>query len=73
MYKGLTFVHQQAALLGLLLVSLVVCNENHLQAVGLCVVQVVTVPFDCHADGAVVAIVGALPGLSLDERVSEES
>jgi len=32
---------------------------------------VVTVPFDRHADGTVIEVVGALPPLSLDERLSE--
>lgn len=67
--RPLTFVHQQAALLCLLLVPLVICEEDHLEPI--CVgLQVLAVPFCGHADCTVVTVIGALPRFTFNECFS---
>ncbi len=67
-----TFVHQQAALLGLLLVPLIIGEEDHLEPI--CVtlrrLQVLAVPLHCHTDCTVVTVIGALPGFTFNECLS---
>ncbi len=70
--RPLTFVHQQAALLCLLLVPLVICEEDHLEPI--CIrlgrLQVLAVPFCRQADCTVVTVIGALPWFTFNERLS---
>lgn len=67
----LTFVHQQATLLCFLLVAQVVGEQHHPETVLVTIrrLQVLHVPLCGNADGAVVTVVGALPGFTLDERL----
>lgn len=68
----LTSVHQQATLLCLLFVPLVIGEEDHLEPiwVGLSCLQMLTVPFGCHADCTVITVIGALPRFTFNECVS---
>lgn len=67
----LTFVHQQSTLLCLLFVSLVIGEENHLEPIwGLGHLQMLTVPFGCHADCTVITVIGALPRFSFNKCIS---
>lgn len=70
----LTFVHQQAALLCLLLVPLIIGEEDNLEwvSVRLRLLQVLAVPFCRHTDCTVVAVIGTLPWFTFNECLSEK-
>lgn len=67
-----TFVHQQAALLCLLLVPLIIGKEDHLESVcvGLRRLQVLAVPLCRHTDCTVVTVIGAFPRFTFNKCLS---
>lgn len=72
--RQLTFVHQQAVVFCFLLVPLVISEEDHLEAISASLgrLQVLAVPFWCHADCAVVPVIRALTWFSFNECLSEK-
>lgn len=68
---SVTFVHQQVVVLCFLLVSQIVGEKDHPELISIRpdTLKMLAVPLHCHADRAVVAIVGALSRFPFDERL----
>lgn len=69
-----TFEHQQVVLFCFLLVSYIIGEKDHPEIISirLVIFEMRTVPFCCHTDRTVIAIIRTLPRFPFDEGLPEK-